>query len=162
MPLPALSNKGAAVSESNCDRTRMRELFDSQSLAVLSTECSGHPYASLVAFAVTEDLRTLFFATARDTRKFANLRSNSRVALLVDNRSNSVDDFLQAVAVTLLGSCRELSGTERAGAERLYLERHPHLQEFLSSPTCALIAVTVHSLYLVSRFRNVTEYHFSP
>lgn len=147
---------------SESDRTHLRELFASQPLAVLSTDCNGHPYASLVAFAVSEDLRRLFFATDRNTRKFANLRSNSRVALLIDNRSNSVADFTQAVAVTVLGSCREMSGTERSDAERFYLEKHPHLEEFVSSPGCALIHVTVRSLYLVSRFQNVTEYHFNP
>jgi nitroimidazol reductase NimA-like FMN-containing flavoprotein (pyridoxamine 5'-phosphate oxidase superfamily) len=150
------------VSESNSDLTQLRGLFASQPLAVLSTDGNGHPYASLVAFAVSDDLRRLFFATSRDTRKFANLQSNSQVALLVDNRSNSVADFTRAVAVTVLGSCRELSGTERSDAERLYLEKHPHLEEFVSSPGCALIHVTVRSFYLVSCFRNVTEHHFEP
>lgn len=150
------------MSESNSDLTHLRELFASQPLAVLSTDGNGHPYASLVAFAVSDDLRRLFFATTRDTRKFANLQSNSHVALLIDNRSNSVEDFTRAVAVTVLGSCRELIGTERSDAERFYLEKHPHLEEFVSAPNCALILVTVRSFYLVSCFRNVTEHHFKP
>jgi nitroimidazol reductase NimA-like FMN-containing flavoprotein (pyridoxamine 5'-phosphate oxidase superfamily) len=138
------------------------ELFATQPLAVLSTDSDRCPYASLVAFAARADLRRLYFATTRDTRKYANLRANSRVALLVDNRSNRIDDFTSAVAVTVLGDSRELTGTERADAERLYLTRHPHLQEFVSSPSCALVEVTVSSLYLVSRFQNVTEFHFHP
>jgi nitroimidazol reductase NimA-like FMN-containing flavoprotein (pyridoxamine 5'-phosphate oxidase superfamily) len=141
---------------------QLHELFATQPLAVLSTDGDCRPYASLVAFAVSSDLRRLYFATTRDTRKYANLRSNSRVALLVDNRTNRVDDFTSAAAVTILGDIRELTGAERADAERLYLDRHPHLREFVTSPNCALVEVAVSSLYLVSQFRNVTEFHFSP
>lgn len=141
---------------------QLHELFTNQPLAVLSTDGESRPYASLVAFAASPDLRRLFFATDRDTRKYANIRSNSRVALLVDNRSNRSDDFTSAVAVTVLGDTRELTGTERADAERLYLGKHPHLREFVSSPNCALVEVAVSSLYLVSHFRNVTEFHFHP
>ena len=61
-----------------------------------------------------------------------------------------------------LGDSRELTGTERADAERLYLTKHPNLQEFVSSPSCALLEMAVRSLYLVSRFQNVTEFHFNP
>lgn len=141
---------------------QLRELFATQPLAVLSTGSDSRPYASLVAFAASSDLRRLFFATTRDTRKYANIRSNSRVALLVDNRTNRVDDFTSAIAVTVLGDSRELTGEERADAEGLYLGKHPHLQEFVSSPSCALVEVAVSSLYLVSRFQNVTEFHFHP
>jgi uncharacterized protein YhbP (UPF0306 family) len=140
--------------------SQLRELFANQPLAVLSTDRDSHPYASLVAFAASSDLRRLFFATTRDTRKYTNLRSNSRVALLVDNRTNRVEDFTSAVAVTILGDSRELTGTERAEAEQLYLNRHPHLQEFVSSPSCALIEVAVSSLYLVSHFQDVIEFDF--
>jgi hypothetical protein len=51
----------------------LKELFLSQPLAVLATQFNGQPYGNLVAFAATEDLRGLLFATARGTRKFANI-----------------------------------------------------------------------------------------
>lgn len=148
------------MSDSPSVSSQLRELFATQALAVLSTDGSGNPYASLVAFASSDDLRQLFFATARDTRKFANLQSNCRVALLVDNRSNSVVDFAHAIAATALGSCRELTGPERDEASHRFLEKHPSLAEFVSAPDCALIQVTVRSIYLVGRFRHVTEYQF--
>jgi len=67
------------MKESDTILTQMRELCASQHLAVLATEDCGHPYTSLVAFAVTDDLRRFFFATNRDTRKFANMQSNRHV-----------------------------------------------------------------------------------
>jgi hypothetical protein len=44
-------------------RKDLQELFITQPLAVLSTQSEGQPYASLVAFATSEDLKALFFAT---------------------------------------------------------------------------------------------------
>jgi len=149
------------VPESTPILDQLRELFAYLRLAVLATDHGGHPYASLVAFAVSYDLRELLFATSRDTRKFANLKSNNWVSLLIDNRSNQVEDFTRAIAVTVLGVCEELAETARADSQALYLAKHPHLEEFVTAPSCALVRVRVQSYYLVSRFQNVIEYHFS-
>lgn len=46
----------------------IRQLFDSQDLAVLSTQKKGQPYASLVAVAVTPDLNQILFLTPSTTR----------------------------------------------------------------------------------------------
>ena len=139
----------------------LRELFASQQLAVLATDHGGQPYVSLVAFAVSDDLRELLFATNRDTRKFANLKANNRVSLLIDNRSNQIADFSQAIAVTLLGAGEELAEADRSVGEALYLAKHPHLEKFVTSPGCALVRVQLKSCYLVSRFQDVVEYHFA-
>lgn len=150
-----------AMNASPDVRSQLQELFATQRLAVLATDHDGHPYASLVAFAINTDLRELFFATTRDTRKFANLQANPRVSLLIDNRANQVTDFSAAVAVTVLGSSAELTGPARWAGTALYLAKHPHLAEFVAAPSCALIRVKVQSFFLVSRFQNVVEYHFS-
>jgi len=150
-----------AMKESPEVLPQLQELFAAQRLAVLATDHGGHPYASLVAFAVSTDLRELFFATTRDTRKFANLQANPRVSLLIDNRANQVKDFSAAVAVTVLGSSTELTGPSRLAGADFYLAKHPHLAEFVDAPSCALMRVQVQSFFLVSRFQNVVEYHFS-
>jgi len=54
-------------------KRNLRKLLRSQLLAVLSTQNQGQPYASLVAFASSDDLKSLYFATSRSTRKYANL-----------------------------------------------------------------------------------------
>jgi len=78
----------------------LRELFSSQSLAVLATQDRGEPYGNLVAFAATEDLKHLLFATTRATRKYNNLTKNPRIAMVIDNRSNREEDFQRAMAAT--------------------------------------------------------------
>ncbi len=135
------------------------DLFLGQNLAVLSSYGNKQPYASLVAFAATEDLKHIIFATTRSTRKYANLTSESQVALLIDNRSNEEKDFSYAIAVTALGMTEEVRDSERTSFLKLYLKKHPHLKEFVSSPSCALLKVTVQKYYVVNRFQNVQELH---
>ena len=143
-------------------RRTVAALLAGQRLAVLATQGSKGPYASLVAFAATRDLRQLVFATTRATRKFANLTGDSRVALLVDSRSNRESDFHEAVGATVMGTAREATLDERERLTTLYLGRHPYLREFLSSPSCALVMVEVAAYYVVSRFQEVLELHIAP
>lgn len=140
----------------------LRDLLESHMLAVLATQKNGQPYASLVAFAATRDFKEILFATTRPTRKFANVLSEPRVALLVDSRTNQASDIHNAVAVTALGKVEEVEETERATLLPIYLAKHPHLSEFVSSPTCALLRVRVDAYYMVSRFQEVMELHVNP
>jgi nitroimidazol reductase NimA-like FMN-containing flavoprotein (pyridoxamine 5'-phosphate oxidase superfamily) len=140
-------------------RKMLKGLFASQRLGVLATYGRGQPYSSLVAFAATNDLKHLLFATTRATRKFANLSTESQVALLVDNRSNQDTDFHRAIAVTALGKAEEVKARERNPLLRVYLAKHPYLEEFVNSPTCALLKVRVDRYYMVNRFQNVMELH---
>ena len=146
------------MKENEKIREILRELFASQKLAVLGTHQGGQPYGSLVAFAVSPDLKNLFFATTRATRKFANLQADSRVSMVLDNRSNRVIDFRKAVAATALGRAKEVRGEERKRLSKIYLAKHPHLKDFIASPTCALVRIRVEVYYLVWRFQNVFEW----
>ncbi len=139
----------------------LSDLLRAQKLAVLSSYGEGHPYANLVAFAATDDLKHVIFATTRSTRKFANISQESRVALLVDNRTNDEKDFSYAVAATVLGKAEEVSSSDRKEYLDIYIVKHPHLKEFVSSPSCALLVVSVDKYYVVSRFQNVQELHMS-
>ena len=101
----------------------LANLFSSQPLAVLATQGNGQPYGNLVAFAATEDLKSLLFATARGTRKFANITLEPRVAMVVDSRTNQRVDFKRAVAVTATGIVEEAESTERDHLLKLYLSK---------------------------------------
>ncbi|MEN6490258.1 MAG: pyridoxamine 5'-phosphate oxidase family protein [Smithella sp.] len=140
----------------------IRELLRTQKLAVLSTHGSGQPYASLVAFVASGDLKYLYFATARSTRKYHNLDVDPRVAMLIDSRSNLESDIHEAAAVTATGNAGEVWEQEKDQGVRLYLPKHPYLQDFIRAESCALIRVTVETYYLVSRFQQVMELHVLP
>jgi nitroimidazol reductase NimA-like FMN-containing flavoprotein (pyridoxamine 5'-phosphate oxidase superfamily) len=140
----------------------VRELLTSQFLAVLATRNGGQPYTNLVAFAATDDLKHLIFFTGRSTRKYANLKSDSRAAMLIDNRSNQVADIRHAIAATATGKTEEISNMMDDRLKKLYLAKHPHLEEFVESPSTALMTLNVEHYYVVSRFQNVRELHITP
>jgi nitroimidazol reductase NimA-like FMN-containing flavoprotein (pyridoxamine 5'-phosphate oxidase superfamily) len=147
------------MKNSNEIEKQISTLFESEMLAMLATQRNGQPYASLVAFWSTNDLKQLYFVTPKSTRKFANIQSESRVALLIDNSTNQDVDFHRAIAVTVVGSAQELAEPDRSEVLVHYLDKHPHLEDFARSPTTALVHVRVRSLYLVKNFQHVTELH---
>ena len=55
-----------------------------------------------------------------------------------------------------MGHAREVDKDEYAEILRSYLTKHPHLAEFVSSPTCAFVRVEVDVYNVVVRFQNVT------
>lgn len=143
-------------------RERVAELFRSQNLATLSTHHAGQPYASLVAFVANNDLDEIYFATPTTTRKYANLLADSRVAMLINSSMNQASDFHQAISVTAVGKAKDVKGKDKKRVLERYLTKHPHLEDFVRSPTCALVRVSVESYYMVKNFQNVTELHLTP
>ncbi len=135
----------------------IRDLLDSQRLAVLATQAGQQPYASLVTLAASPDLRSVLFPTLRASRKFANMEACPSVALLVDNRSNLASDFSKGIALTVLGIAGEVTSDERQALSKMYLAKHPQLQSFLDDPDCALVRVRVTRYILVSNFQEKAE-----
>ncbi len=153
------SRRETLLSEESELEQLIRELFESQRLAVLGTQNEGQPYANLIAFTASDNLKSLYFATARATRKYANIEADARVTVLIDNRSNQDADFSQAAAVTATGTAEELVDSKRDAVLAIYLAKHPMLKDFVQSPSCALLQVKVETYYLVRRFQNVMELH---
>lgn len=133
---------------------RLEQLLATEPLAVLSTSHDGAPYASLVAIAALEPGR-VHFATTRSTRKWGNVSEDPRVALLVDDRSNDPADFHRAAAATGIGAAAESEGANRDTAREALLERHPHLADFLASPSTVIASVDIERWYVVTRFQSV-------
>ena len=140
-------------------KQELKKLFNKQRLAVLATQKNGQPYSSLVAFAATDDLKQIIFATSRATRKYDHFSNDGRVALLIDSRTNKVADFHKAIAVTAVGTALEADQRVRQHYVKLYLNKHPHLTEFVQSPACALVQISVKTYYVVRTFQNVVELH---
>lgn len=136
----------------------LQELFRSQRYAVMATSEHEQAFTSLMAFAAAEDLRQIVVLTERATRKFANLKANSRVALLIDDRENKGSDTQDSVAVTAIGEAQEVDAETGALLLDLYLARHPYLAEFAASPSCAIVRVKIDSYLLVSRFQKVLQW----
>ena len=129
----------------------IRHIMGAQRFAVLATMSDQQPYSNLVAFAVSDDLRHIVFATNRNTQKYRNILLYDRVALLIDTRSNNLSDFIEALAITTLGIAGELTGDESDKLGQSYLNRYPSLGEFLQRPDIVIISVLVTD-YILARF----------
>ena len=138
-------------------RQELKRLCEGQSLAVLSTCGDGKPYSSLIGFAASDDCRSILFATQRHTRKYNNIRGNSQVSILIDSRTNQIEDFSNAAAATAIGTAHEVLGEKRDELAAAYMKRHFYLKDFIDDPNCALIQVKVKRYILVTRFQQVVE-----
>jgi len=147
------------MSDNHSHMESLRKMLDHQLLGVLGTHHGGEPYTSLIGFAATADLKHLFFATGRATRKHANLAADARASILVDTRTNRPVDFTEAAAATAIGVVEKMANSEREDFDRVFLAKHPHLESFVRSPSCVRLRLRVSVYMVVTRFQHVIELH---
>lgn len=137
---------------------RLIVLNRTQMHAVLATDFDGQPYTSLIAYALTTDMKGVVFATPKSTRKYKYIFKNRRVSLLIDTRSNTERDYMDAESVTILGNAytmrRGKKWSELAG---ILTKKHPKLSEFVDSPDTALVFIKINRCIHVTRFQSVSE-----
>jgi nitroimidazol reductase NimA-like FMN-containing flavoprotein (pyridoxamine 5'-phosphate oxidase superfamily) len=130
-----------------------------QRYAVLSTQTQSQPYGSLIAFAASDDLKTIVFATPVTTRKYRLLTECEHVALVIDSRSTSPSDMMRIEAVTATGRARVIvAGAESDCWRGLLTARHPHLAAFVRAQSSALVCVEVVRYFHVCRFQEVRQW----
>ena len=153
---PGISGKHMASSKG---LAAIKSLLAGQKLAVICSLSSGLPYSNLVAFAETADLRSLVFATSRDTSKYQNLIKDGRVSLLIDNRTNLPADFETAKAITVLGKALEIETGVDQGYKEVFLAKHANLAHFLNDSQTSLFVVKV-STYILAGFETAERMDF--
>ena len=152
-PIPNRVSKGF---ESVLDRLTV--LNRTQMHAVLATDFDGQPYTSLIAYALTTDMKGVVFATPKSTRKYKNILKNRRVSLLIDTRSNTERDYMDAESVTILGNAYPMRrGKKWAELAGVLKKKHPKLSEFVESPNTALVFIKINRYIHVTRFKSVSE-----
>jgi hypothetical protein len=140
-------------------REQIRTLLDDQPFAVLCTQGGGQPYGSVVAFAVSEDLSAVIFATPVATWKYRLLSKCDRVALVIDSRARFPDDMMKVEAITATGRAVQLDpGPEFDRSADLLAIRHPQLKRFVVSPSSALFRIDIQRYLHVTRFQEAHEW----
>ncbi len=138
---------------------QIRRLVEHEPYGVLCTQGQEQPYGSVIAYACTDDLTAAVFATTRATRKFHLLTESDRVALVVDNRGSFPGDLMKIEAITATGRARLLPpGPDRDRCAGLLIARHPHLRDFIQSPSSALFRIGITRYFHVVRFQEVTQW----
>ncbi len=100
-------------------------------LATLSESHAGWPFASVVAFALSEGNQPLLLlsALAEHTR---NLREDPRASLFIQDETAA--DPQAGARATLLGRVQPVADAELPSATDLYLTRHPQAARYLALP----------------------------
>ncbi len=132
-------------------------MLSGQNLGVLATTGKEYPYTSLIGFAATDDLKSMVFATLKQTRKYANITKHPKVSILINTGQNSALDFKDAASVTALGLASDVSPDHITELKSIYLSKFPFLEDFIKDPACVLIKVDIQRYILVTKFQEVQE-----
>jgi general stress protein 26 len=132
---------------------RIKELLKQQKYAVIATQKDNVPYTNLVAFASTDGVGSLFFATRRDTTKFLNMLNNPCVSILIDNRKNLPSDIKDATAVSAEAVAKDVK-KKKEKIKKMLKDKHPELSGFLNEPDCELFELEIKKYFFVDNFNN--------
>ncbi len=136
---------------------RLQALNRTEDFAVLATDDKGMPYASLVSFALTPDLKRAVFATPKGTRKYKNIIRSRNAVLLIDSRSKGEKSLMETEAITIIGKGKLVKkGAAWDELAALFIKKHPGLEGFIDSPSTALIVIDIVRCIHVSRFQTVS------
>ena len=143
-------------------KTIIKNLLDSQLFCVLTTNLdeSNFPYSSLIAFLNVDNLQQIFFATARETTKFTNLLSDSKVCIFFDNRTNEHEDVKNTISATVLGKVEEIKKEENKEILQKFIEKYPQLKVFANDRRTAFLRIDVKKYIVVYNFQKVLRLEF--
>ena len=160
-PMCVDNSKDTFCQDEDIDiKGKISKLVFNQPFAVLSTQGHGQPYASIISFACSSDLKNIVFSTPFNTRKYGLLSESNKVALFIDNRSSVPPGLSKVSGVTITGKSKILNNSpEFEKWADLLIDKHPNLDLFAKSPSNALILVEVYRYFLVRRFQEVFEWN---
>ena len=132
-------------------QTAKRLVREARMGALASLCADGAPYASLVTVATAANNAPLLLLS-RLARHTENILRDSRVALLIDERSGA--DPLSGARVSVAG---RIAPTEDASAARRFLARHPSASAYATFADFRFWLVDVESAHLVAGFGRIVE-----
>jgi putative heme iron utilization protein len=132
---------------------RARTLVDQArtgTLATLSRRHAGHPFASIMPYALDVDGRPLFLISSMAMHT-QNLGGDGRASLLV-TQPGATGDPLASGRVTLMGQAARLSGDDVAAARPIYLAAHANAAYWVDFEDFAFWRLAVDDVYFVGGF----------
>jgi len=119
-------------------------------LATLSRKHPGHPFASIMPYALDDDGRPLFLISTMAMHT-QNLEVDRRASLLV-LQSAAGGDPLAAGRVTLMGRVARVGADERGGVKAAYLAAQPNASHWVDFEDFAFWRLEVEDVYFVGGF----------
>ena len=148
---PPAANAPSVPEPSYAERARtLLHVGRTGSLATLSRKHPGHPFASVMPYALDAGGRPLFLISAMAMHT-QNLESDPRASLLV-TQPEWTGDPLAAGRVTLMGTGERLRGDEASAARGAYLARHERASYWVDFEDFAFWRLTPIDIYFVGGF----------
>jgi heme oxygenase (biliverdin-IX-beta and delta-forming) len=119
-------------------------------LATLSRRHPGHPFGSVMPYAVDERGRPLFLVSSLAMHT-QNLAGDARASLFVA-QPGAVPDPLAAARVTVMGEARRVDAAEVGAARTAYLARHPSASYWVDFEDFSFWRLEVTDVYFVGGF----------
>lgn len=130
---------------------KIREMLLENSLCVLCTVSGNLPYCSLMTYVLSDDFKTLYMVTVRESRKYRNLLENPKMSLLIDSRQNLLGTSAEVVSsITFEGVLKHLEPVETDLARGKLVEGHGELKEILRDPDCVIFGVELKTFLLLN------------
>ena len=125
-------------------------LAQTGTLATLSRRHPGHPFASVMPYALDDAGRPLFLISAMAMHT-QNLEADPRASLLVTQPAWDGDP-LAAGRLTLMGDVRRVPNTDIAAARDRYLARHERARYWVDFEDFGFWRLAITDLYFVGGF----------
>ena len=147
---PAGSTAPAVPEPSYAERARtLTHLGRTGTLATLSRKYPGHPFASVMPYALDGQGRPLMLISSMAMHT-QNLVTDPRASLLV--AQPTAGDPLAAGRLTLMGEARTVPKAETGGARAAYLARHANASYWVDFEDFAFWRLEPADLYFVGGF----------
>ena len=148
---PRAADAPAVPEPTFAERARtLAHLGRTGTLATVSRRHAGHPFASVMPYALDADGRPLFLISSMAMHT-QNLEADARASLLVTQPDWSGDP-LAAGRLTLMGSVRRLDAAQKDEARAAYLARHQRAGYWVDFDDFAFWRLDVVDLYFVGGF----------
>jgi len=121
----------------------INDLIVGKDLCVLATSDGIEPLASLMTYFADHAVMKFYFLSRSDSQKNKNLKKNPHVSMLIDRRD-------EELALTIQGVYSPIKKKQTVEAiTKLFLMKHPQLQEFANHPKTELIRIKGQSAQLM-------------
>ena len=148
---PRASDEPTVPEPTFAERARtLAYLGQTGSLATLSRRHPGHPFASVMPYALDADGRPLFLISAMAMHT-QNLEGDARASLLI-TQPGWTGDPLAAGRLTLMGVAQRVPAAEMPSARTAYLARHERARYWADFDDFSWWRLDVADLYFVGGF----------
>jgi nitroimidazol reductase NimA-like FMN-containing flavoprotein (pyridoxamine 5'-phosphate oxidase superfamily) len=134
----------------------MEDIVKANDLCVLATVSEGKPHCSLMSYISDEEGHVIYLITHKQTKKYSNLMGNPTVSLLIDTREEEKGEKRMSIkALTVNGEFQTIKDFGMKDSIRLkFLEKHPHLADFLNDPNSEIFSVRIKSFQLLDGVKD--------